>query len=514
MWTYGAARTFTRRARGLMALTLGALLLSACSDNSNRPSRSAEETTPTLLAIAQPSVELPPDIRRTVLTTTQFDLAAVGYSQSEYFIAGEASAFTNLTELGSDGEWEVEPASMAPYKTRIVVVRPIDAERFSGTVFVEWLNVSAQFDNPPSWYAGHTEALRRGHAWVFVSAQKAGLEGGDGAVLSLAAKVVNPERYESLTISSDSYSYDIFSQVSRALREPTDIQPLDGLVPERLIAVGQSQSANRLIVYVNAIHPLYAPYDGYLIHSRTGGEFSNYSLSEAPEPFLPTPPDLRVRSDLDVPVLNYQTETDLLVLGGIVARQDDSEHFRLWEAPGTSHSDYYTNISGRFDTGSDPSYALVVEASSIFGVINCDSPMNAGPSAWLFNNAVRAVERWVSEGAAPPGAARITVSDDQQAIVRDQFGNALGGIRSPYLDAPAATLSGEGQDGNSFCYQFGTTALFDQASMAMLYTDRAGYIAAVQSSADAAVEAGFLLREDAERIVTAAGLQWDQLSEP
>ena len=99
---------------------------------------------------------------------------------------------------------------MAPYKTRIVIVRPIDAERFGGTVFLEWLNVSAQFDNPPSWYAGHTEALRRGHAWVFVSAQKAGLEGGDGAVLLLAAKVVNPERYESLTISSDSYSTTSF----------------------------------------------------------------------------------------------------------------------------------------------------------------------------------------------------------------------------------------------------------------------------------------------------------------
>lgn len=507
----GAALTKTRPILVPILITLS---LAACSDSSNRSANSPEEPPPALLPIAPSTLEIPPDIRRIVLTTTQFDLATVGYSQSEYFISGEAAAFTNLTELGSDGLWEAEPASTAPYKTRIVVLRPTEAEDFSGTVFVEWLNVSAGFDNPASWYAGHTEALRRGHAWVFVSAQKAGLEGRDEAVLSLAPKVVNPERYESLSISSDSYSYDIFSQVSRALREPGEIDALEGLVPERLIAVGQSQSANRLIVYLNAVHPLYAPYDGYLIHSRTGGEFSNYSLSEPPEPFLPTPPDLRVRSDLQVPVISYQTETDLLVLGGIVARQEDSENFRLWEAPGTSHSDYYTNLSGRFDAGSDPSYALVVEASSIFGVINCDSPMNAGPSPWLVNNAIRAIERWVSDGSAPAEAERITVSDDQGAIQRDEFGNARGGIRSPYLDAPAATLSGEGQDGNSFCYQFGTTALFDQARMAMLYTDRAGYIAAVQKSSTAAVEAGFLLTEDAERIVLAAGLQWDQLNQP
>jgi hypothetical protein len=49
--------------------------------------------------------------------------------------------------------------------------------------------------------------------------------------------------------------------------------------------------------------------------------------------------------------------------------------------------------------------------------------------------------------------------------------------------------------------------------MAMLYLDRAGYVAAVSESTNAAVNAGVLLLEDGERIKAAAGLQWDALSQ-
>jgi len=41
----------------------------------------------------------------------------------------------------------------------------------------------------------------------------------------------------------------------------------------------------------------------------------------------------RIRTDLSVPVLTFQTETDLPagLLGYVDARQDDSTRFRLWE---------------------------------------------------------------------------------------------------------------------------------------------------------------------------------------
>ena len=148
------------------------------------------------------------------LQGTNFDLAQVGYVQQEYFISGTASAYTNTGPLGTDGHWSVAPGASTPYKTRIVVRRPTTPERFKGTVLVEWLNVSGGLDASPDWVFMHTELIRRGYAWVGVSAQYVGVEGGPGLVLvvSLPLKSVNPARYGSLHHPGDSFSYDMFSR--------------------------------------------------------------------------------------------------------------------------------------------------------------------------------------------------------------------------------------------------------------------------------------------------------------
>jgi hypothetical protein len=114
-------------------------------------------------------------------------------------------------------------------------------------------------------------------------------------------------------------------------------------------------------------------------------------------------------------------------------------------------------------------------------------------------------------GQEPPLADRLELTDDQTDYRRDDLGLVLGGIRTPYVDAPPAILSGTPQAGDRFCRLFGTTELFDAAQMATLYVDKAGYVQAVSDEADKAVEKGFLLAPDAERIKAAAGLQWDML---
>ena len=53
-----------------------------------------------------------------------FDLATVGYTQSEFFIEGTADAYTPVNPLTNDGKWTVAPFSPAAYKTRMVVNRP------------------------------------------------------------------------------------------------------------------------------------------------------------------------------------------------------------------------------------------------------------------------------------------------------------------------------------------------------------------------------------------------------
>src|SRR3546814_19035331 len=100
--------------------------------------------------------------------------------------------------------------------------------------------------------------------------------------------------------------------------------------------------------------------------------------------------------------------------------------------------------------------------------------------------ALRALDRWVRTGEAPPIAERLQVPDSG-ALVLDAHGNARGGVRSPWVDVPTAQLSGLGQDGPGLLRLFGSTQPFDDAKLAALYPNgRAQYIAQFRSSLQSA----------------------------
>jgi hypothetical protein len=437
--------------------------------------------------------------------TTSFDLAGVGYAQVEYFVAGTANAFVNVGALGADGRWTVAPGEQAGYRTRLLVYRPIDAADFNGTVVVEWLNVSGGLDAGPDWLAAHTELIREGYAWVGVSAQVVGVEGGEplAGVVRLPLKTVDPERYGSLSHPGDSFSYDIFTQAARAVRSSSGIRPLGDLRVERMLGIGESQSAFRLVVYINAIHPRGRLFDGYLVHSRGGFGFP---LSEAPQPPIGTPGETRIRDDLDVPVMIFQTENDLTFLNYVAARQPDSGRLRVWEVAGTAHADTYTLAVGMTDKGDDPSVAnLVITSTPLPGLIECGAPVNSGPQHWVLKAAIAGLNRWVRDGVAPPVAAPLEVdAGPPVTLVRDAYGNALGGVRTPQVDVPIAVLSGEAPEGALLCTLFGTTVPFDEPTLLALYPDRAAYRAAFDAATDAAVAAGFILPADAALMKAAA----------
>ncbi|MDH5170983.1 MAG: alpha/beta hydrolase domain-containing protein, partial [Gammaproteobacteria bacterium] len=158
-------------------------------------------------------------------------------------------------------------------------------------------------------------------------------------------------------------------------------------------------------------------------------------------------------------------------------------------------------------------FAVVVEENSVAGIINCERAMNAGPMPWVVNSALSALHNWVLNRAVPARANRLATNEANTLFQVDRAGNVKGGVRTPYVDSPAAVLSGEINEGESFCRLFGTTELFDAATMASLYVDRAGYAEAVSDATDKAVAKGFLLAADGERIKAAAYLQWDQLAD-
>jgi hypothetical protein len=434
------------------------------------------------------------------VSTTSFDLAKVGYEQAEYFISGTASAYTSAAPLTSDGHWTVTPGATAAYKTRILVYRPKRTDRFDGTVVVEWLNVSGGLDAGPDWTAAHTELVREGAAWVGVSAQRVGVEGGMAlvGVVSLPLKTVDPARYGSLVHPGDSFSYDIFSQAAEAVRHPADVNPLGRLKPKRVIAAGESQSAFRLVTYIDAVHPLAQVFDGFLVHSRGGGSVFGAPLSEAPQPLLATPLPTLIRTDLQVPVLTFETETDLTFLFFYAARQPDTDRLRTWEVAGTSHADAYLVVQGPSDLGRSPDVAgLVLTAEPVAGILQCGADINSGPQHFVLNAAFAALDRWVRTGRLPPHGTPIDAGTGPTAVLaRDAHGNAVGGIRTPQVDVPIASFTGE-QNGSILCRLFGTTTPFDAATLAGLYPTHGAFVSAFGKATKQTLRAGFIVPHDA-----------------
>jgi hypothetical protein len=268
---------------------------------------------------------------------------------------------------------------------------------------------------------------------------------------------------------------------------------------KHVIAVGESQSAARMTIYVNAIHPVTHVFDGFLIHSRGSGGPVGAALSESPEPAIPVPGTILIRADIDVPVLTLETETDLTFLNYFPARQDDSKFFRLWEIAGTAHADTYTLFQGMGDLGTDPQIvALVVTAAPLPGVIDCGTPINSGPHHFVVSSAFSTLNKWVRRGKAPRSMPRLEVNAGPPvSYVKDANGNTVGGIRTPQVDVPIATFSGVGS-GSITCLLFGSTVPFDAAKLGSLYPTHKDFVSQYNKAVKRALKSGAILKPDAK----------------
>ena len=484
--------------RGVAIVSCVALFgLGACS--SSNSSKGSQPTTSTTSPPTTTSVPRPPGPSAVLTALTGGtgvymgeasapDLAGFGYVQREYAAAGSATKYKLLGALSGNGRWRVAPNGTAPYRTRVVVRAPADPKHFSGTVIVEWLNVSGGVDADPDWMSLEEEITRAGDAWVGVSAQHLGIEGGPVLVkipnvpgfndAGKGLKKIDPARYGSLEHPGDAYSYDIYTQVARAVRAGAG---LAGLHPNVLIAAGESQSAFALVSYYDGVQPLTQAFDGFFVHSRgaaglplvvTGKDagIAN-AISGTPAIF---------RTDQRAPVLDIQTETDVgSILNSYAARQPDSNRFRLWEVAGTAHADAHL-------IGPTAKY------------IDCGVPINAGPMHIVAKAALHALTLWLTNGTLPVTAPRIDVIPGPKPQVRrNADGIALGGIRTPPVDVPVAALSGApGPNPSTICLLLGSTKPFSAARIKQLYPSRAEYLRKFDADADATIRAGFALPAD------------------
>lgn len=433
-----------------------------------------------------------------------YDIAGIGYTASEYFVSGSAHAY---------GEGH-QPA--ADYTTRIVALTPTDSSTFNGTVLVEWLNVSGGIDAPAVWFMAHREMIREGYAYIGVSAQKVGVDGGLTITgIDMSLKTQDPERYSPLSHPGDAYSFDMFSQVGRLARESPD-EVLGRLAPEFVVAIGESQSAMFLTTYINAVDHHAKTFDGFLVHSRFGGAapLDGINTLEAFEKGTPDPSPFR--DDLRVPTMNVITETDVvgaILPGYYMARQRDAEFLRTWEIAGTAHADAYTVKVGFSDTGSTPIEQLAAgyaPTNELMGQELKHSINFAPQHHYVLQAAIAGLHRWVRTGEAPPHAPRLETDDGQPPSFRlDENGLAKGGVRTPWVDVPIARTSGIGDDATPVALLFGSGEPFDEATRNRLYPGgKSEYLERFTESLDATIRAGYLVRADRDEILELAAATW------
>jgi hypothetical protein len=429
------------------------------------------------------------------VSVVQADLAASGFLEEEFSASGAARGYARPDHLAADG-WEagqraVRSGPAVPFTTRVVIRRPADADRFSGTLLVEWLNVSSGFEAAPDWSFLHEEVLRAGHAYAAVSAQALGITGGTSRVgfpgEFPGLRASDPARYGTLVHPGDQYSFDIFRQIGLALRGGNGGAGLFGVPkPACVLAIGESQSAFYLTTYINAIHGPAPAFDGFFVHSRGAGAAS-LDGSGLGDPSAVTA-GVPLRTDLTAPVLIFQTEGDVVPpLAYWLARQPDSEVLRSWEVAGTAHADAY----------------LIGPAAAMLG---CDWRINEGPQRFVAQAALHALNQWVREGTPPPRAPVIELAGQNPAVIaRDALGIALGGVRTPAVDVPACTLSGEGPAGSgALGWLVGSTTPLHDAVLLRQYGGRAGYLDSHARAADEAISRGFLLPAHRAEVLAAA----------
>src|SRR6185503_2659353 len=133
--------------------------------------------------------------------------------------------------------------------------------------------------------------------------------------------------------------------------------------------------------------------------------------------FMPTSNGAVVRQ-IDVPLVQVPTMHE--VRGANITTRPDGDapgdQYRLYEFPGMGHVDSHDNARLQPNP--------------------CKYPLSTYPLQAYMSVALNYLYQWVDKGVAPPKAERVVKNGNDVAL--DENGNWKGGIRSPYVDVPAA----------------------------------------------------------------------------
>jgi len=421
-----------------------------------------------------------------------YEVGSLGYTQAEYFVEGIAR------QPGS--------ATTASYRTRIIVTRPTDPAKFNGTVVMDWVNVTAQFENAVDSVESHDYLVREGYAFVHVSAQSAGI----CCLPNFTPQTWDPVRYglpgttDKLHHPGDAYALDMFAQIAQALRSPTGIDAMGGLLVQRIVATGQSQSAGKLDDYLmqwqggSGEHVI----DAFLIHGRVANRAEAISTAANAK----TTRVLQLNSDNEA----YQNAPSV------------NPYYAQWDVAGASHSSFWIGVHS--ELGEGPRFAGGPQRPATadedlhegnapyagYATLNYGEQVNPGqpvcilqgnqfPMHYAVNAAFDAIQHWLTDGVLPPVSPRFQFSGS--SLARDADSNALGGIRLAPIVHPVASYRST-DCGPSGLALGGTTVPFTEPQLLLRYPTHADYACQMREATYQNVKDGFLLEQDAPSLLS------------
>lgn len=441
------------------------------------------------------------------------DLPRAGYVEEEFFVSGRA----NVYDWAADGGVTVKTAG-APYTTRIMLRRPATPARFSGNVIVEIGNVGRGYDFSFTWGVSHDYFMENGDAWVAITYSPENLQ---------ALKRFNPARYAPLSMTNptadercatapngaaaaapleEGLRWDMISQIGALLKAAQPGGPLAGFNVQRVYGTSHG---GELATYIAVFHARATlatgrpVYDGYIQHRHPG--MTRLRQCGA----APAASDSRqILRNIGVPVIRVVSQTD--VLGTYARRRDDSDaprdQYRLYEIAGAAHADasfypYMPTLADQKKTGFEPflhswPFPEQCEQETVL--------LRVPIMTYALDAAYSNLTRWVRDGVPAPRAGRIAVEHagtPQARVVVDQHGNAVGGVRTPWVDVPTATYY-TSTKGPGLCGNLAHKEDFDWARLNRLYGSPESYAAKVAASVDRLVNERWLTASDGQRLKT------------
>jgi hypothetical protein len=243
-----------------------------------------------------------------------------------------------------------------------------------------------------------------------------------------------------------------------------------GVAVDRLVGTGPSQSGARLTTYHNAVHPLAQVYDAFMPTITAAGG----TVLEAVPADVPLFDTSRrhihggFRDDLDVPLFVVNSEQETVAFGPM--RRPDGDRFRYWEVAGTPHT------------------LAMLPSPEPVPAGRVDNVLSHKP---VLSAAYGAMHRWLVDGTGPPAFPPVELAADG-SIVRDEHGNARGGVRLPELAAPIAEYHGRDEDFRGPLMIYGWARPFPRDELRSLYSSRQAYADTYRRGVDDLVAAGGL----------------------